>query len=48
MKKIELNPTEFYFFRKLAFSMGITFLCTFVNSVYIIEASTSQLEQLGY
>ena len=48
MKTINLEPTEFYQFRKLAFAMGIAFVCTIAHGVYIVEANINQLEQLGY
>ncbi len=48
MKKIELKPTEFYHFRKLAFAISLAFGCTISHGVYIVEASIDQLEQLGY
>jgi hypothetical protein len=48
MKKIKMEPTEFYHFRKLAFAMCIAFVCTMSQGVYIVEASIDQLEQLGY
>lgn len=48
MKTIELKPTEFYEFRKLAFAMSIAFMCTIIHGVYIVEANINQLEQLGY
>jgi hypothetical protein len=48
MKKIEMEPTEFYHFRKLAFAMSLAFGCTIAHGVYIVEASIDQLEKLGY
>jgi hypothetical protein len=48
MKTIELQPTEFYQFRQLAFAMCIAFACTISQGVYIVEANINQLEQLGY
>lgn len=48
MKTIELQPTEFYQFRKLAFAMSIAFVCTIAHGVYIVEANIDQLQQLGY
>ena len=48
MKKIELEPTEFWHFRKLAFAMCIAFSCTIAHGVYIVEANIDQLQQLGY
>ena len=48
MKTINLEPTEFYHFRKLAFAMSIAFVCTMVHGMYIVEANINQLEQLGY
>ena len=48
MKKIELSPTEFWKFRKLAFAMCIAFACTISQGVYIVEANIDQLDKLGY
>ena len=48
MKTIEMKPTEFYEFRKLAFAMCIAFACTISHGVYIVEANINQLEKLGY
>jgi hypothetical protein len=48
MKTIELQPTEFYQFRKLAFAMSIAFACAIVHGVYVVEANINQLEKLGY
>ena len=48
MKKIELQPTEFWHFRQLAFAVKLAFVCTMSHGVYIVEASIDQLEQLGY
>ena len=48
MKTIEMKPTEFYAFRKLAFAMSIAFACTISQGVYIVEANINQLEKLGY
>jgi hypothetical protein len=48
MKKIKMEPTEFYHFRKLAFAFSLAFGCTITHGVYIVEASIDQLEKLGY
>lgn len=48
MKTIELQPTEFWHFRKLAFAMSVAFACTIAQGVYIVEANIDQLQQLGY
>jgi len=48
MKKIKMEPTEFYHFRKLAFAISLAFGCTMTHGVYIVEASIDQLEKLGY
>jgi hypothetical protein len=48
MKKIKLQPTEFWHFRKLALAMSIAFVCTITQGVYIVEANIDQLEKLGY
>lgn len=48
MKTIELSPTDFYEFRKLALAMSIAFMCTITHGVYIVEANINQLERLGY
>lgn len=48
MKKIELQPVDFYHFRKLAFAMCVAFMCTMSQGVYIVEASIDQLDKLGY
>lgn len=48
MKKIELEPVEFWHFRKLALAMSIAFVCTMSQGVYIVEASIDQLDKLGY
>jgi hypothetical protein len=48
MKTIKLLPTEFYDFRKLAFSMGISFACALVSGYYVVEANIDQLNKLGY
>jgi hypothetical protein len=48
MKKIELLPTEFYVFRKLALSMGIAFTCAMLHGYYVIEGNIDQLNKLGY
>jgi hypothetical protein len=47
-KTIELKPSEFYAFRKLALAMCIAFVCTISQGVYIVEANIDQLEKLGY
>jgi hypothetical protein len=48
MKTIELSPTDFWHFRKLALAMCIAFVCTMSQGVYIVEASIDQLDKLGY
>jgi hypothetical protein len=48
MKTIELSPTDFWHFRKLAFAFILAFGCTMAHGVYIVEASIDQLEKLGY
>jgi hypothetical protein len=48
MKQLEMKPTEFYQFRKLALAMCIAFVCTMSQGVYIVEASIDQLDKLGY
>ena len=48
MKTIELDPVDFYHFRKLAFAMSLAFGCTIAQGVYIVEASIDQLDKLGY
>ena len=48
MKTVEMEPVEFWYFRKLAFAMSIAFVCTMAQGVYIVEANINQLEQLGY
>jgi hypothetical protein len=48
MKTIELDPVDFYHFRKLAFAISLAFGCTISHGVYIVEATIDQLEQLGY
>lgn len=48
MKKLEMEPIEFWHFRKLAFAMGIAFTCSIIQSVYIVEANINQLQELGY
>ena len=48
MKTINLKPTEFYHFRKIALTMGLIFFCTIIHGVYIVEANINQLEELGY
>ena len=48
MREIQLTPTEFYKFRKIAFAFGIAFMCGIANSMYTIEAKTDALEQIGY
>jgi hypothetical protein len=48
MKTVEMEPVEFWHFRKLAFAMSIAFVCTMAQGVYIVEANINQLEQLGY
>jgi len=48
MKKVEMEPVEFWHFRKLAFAMSIAFVCTMAQGMYIVEANINQLEQLGY
>ena len=48
MKKVEMEPVEFWHFRKLAFAMSIAFACSIAHGVYIVEANINQLEQLGY
>jgi len=48
MKTIELDPVDFYHFRKLAFAISLAFGCTMTHGVYIVEASIDQLEKLGY
>jgi len=48
MKKVEMEPVEFWYFRKLAFAMSIAFTCSIVQSVYIVEANINQLQELGY
>ena len=48
MKEIQLEPTEFYRFRKIAFTFGIAFMCSIANSMYTVEAKADALEQIGY
>ena len=48
MRTIKLTPTEFYKFRKLAFAFGIAFMCNIAESMYVVEAHSQKLEQLGY
>lgn len=48
MKKIELEPVEFWHFRQLAFAMSIAFVCSISQGVYIVEANIDQLAKLGY
>jgi hypothetical protein len=48
MKKIKMQPVEFYHFRKLALAMCIAFVCTMSQGMYIVEANIDQLDQLGY
>jgi hypothetical protein len=48
MKTIEMKPTEFYEFRKLALGMCVAFMCTMSQGMYIVEASIDQLDKLGY
>jgi hypothetical protein len=48
MKTIELDPVDFYHFRKLAFAISLAFGCRISHGVYIVEASIDQLEKLGY
>ncbi len=48
MKKVEMEPVEFWHFRKLAFAMSIAFVCTIAQGVYIVEANINQLKELGY
>lgn len=48
MKTVEMEPVEFWHFRKLAFAMSIVFVCTIAHGVYIVEANIDQLHQLGY
>ena len=48
MKKVKMEPTEFYHFRKSAFAISLAFGCTISRGVYIVEASIDQLEKLGY
>jgi hypothetical protein len=48
MRTIKLTPTEFYKFRNLAFSLGIAFMCSIVESMYVVVAHSQKLEQLGY
>jgi hypothetical protein len=48
MKTVEMEPVEFWHFRKLAFAMSIAFVCTMAQGVYIVEANINQLEKLGY
>lgn len=48
IKVIELDVKEFYFFRKLAISMSLIFMCSLSNGVYTVKASSDVLEELGY
>ena len=48
MRKIQLTPTEFYKFRKIAFAFGIAFMCSIANSIYTVEAKIDALESIGY
>lgn len=48
MKTIKLKPTDFYFFRKTAFALGMSFICSISNNVYTVKADSSQLKELGY
>ena len=48
MREIQLTPTEFYKFRKIAFAFGIAFMCSIADSMYTIEAKDDKLEQIGY
>jgi len=48
MREIQLTPTEFYKFRRIAFAFGIAFMCSIANSIYTVEAKDDRLEQIGY
>jgi len=48
MRKIQLTPTEFYRFRRVAFLYGVLFMCSISNSMYTVEAKDDRLEQIGY
>lgn len=48
MREIQLTPTEFYKFRKVAFVFGVLFMCNIANSMYTVKADDIQLEQMGY
>jgi len=48
MKKIKLTPTEFYGFRKIAFALGIAFMCSISKGTYTVKADLIELEEIGY
>jgi hypothetical protein len=48
MKTIKLLPVEFFHFRQLALSMGVSFACAIVSGYYVVEANIDQLNKLGY
>jgi hypothetical protein len=48
MREIQLTPTEFYTFRRVALAYHILFMCSITKSIYTIEAKDSALEQIGY
>jgi len=48
MREIQLEPTEFYRFRKIAFAFGIAFMCSIANNMYTVKAKADALEQIGY
>ena len=48
MRKITLKPTEFFRFREMAQKIRLFFDSEFVKGMYIVEADSERLEQLGY
>jgi len=48
MKTIELLPTEFYQFKRIAEDMRILFFCYISGGMYFVEANIDHLHKIGY
>jgi len=48
MRTIKLIPTDYVQFIKVANSVQLWFLSNFLGGIYIVEANSELLENLGY
>jgi len=48
MRTIKLLPTEYYSFIRIANQYSLWFLSNFLGGIYIVEANSELLENLGY